>query len=119
MTGKMTIAESLLEQTEMSQVEADYVTEGLSELQEKISDWLETQVIVTLWKTEDDALEDPDDPLDQYVAIMEVNGRELVSFTDDGACDLVDTLSVWAIRHLIISCGNHNSKLELPDPAQA
>jgi hypothetical protein len=99
--------------------ELEYVANSIYELQDKMSDWLEKQVDVYLCVTADEALADKNDPLDEYVVIMEVEGKELVSFTDVDAGDLVDTLSVWAIRHLIISCGSHNSKMELPEPAQA
>ena len=118
MTGKID-KELLVEQTEMTPIEVEYVVDALSELQEKMIDWLETPVSITLWRAEEDTLKKIDNSLDQYVVTMEVNGRELVSFTDDTACDLADTLSIWAIRHLIISCGSHNKKLELPEPAQA
>ncbi len=110
---------ALKEQTQMSPYEIEYVVETLNELQEKMSDWMETPVEVSLWKTEEEALVDPEDCLDEYVVIMKVNDRELVSFTDEEASTLADTLSVWAIRHLIISCGSHNTKFELPEPALA
>jgi hypothetical protein len=105
--------------TNMCIAELEYVTNAIGELQDKMTDWLEKQVDVYLCVTADEALADKNDPLDEYVIVMEVEGEELVSFTDVDAGDLVDTLSIWAIRHLIISCGNYNAKMELPKPAEA
>ncbi len=104
---------------ELSQCQLDYLKTTVEELEEKMTDWLEKPVRVIVFKTDDEALVDPEQSYDEYVAVMYVEDVELVSFTDESAIDVVDLVSIWAIRHLIISCGSHNKKLELPEPARA
>ena len=104
---------------ELSQCQLDYLKVSVEELEDKMSDWLEATVKVVVLVTSEESLTDPNQSYDEYVAVMFVDDKELVSFTDESAIDVVDLISVWAIRHLIISCGSNNQKLELPQPAQA
>lgn len=104
---------------ELSQYQLDYMKITVEELEDRMSDWLDVPVQVIVFKTDEECLTNPNDSFDEYYAIMYVNGNELVSFTDECVTSLVDMVSIWAIRHLIISCGSHNKKLELPEPAQA
>jgi len=105
--------------SELSQCQLDYLKVNVEELEDKMSDWLESTVRVVVLVTSEESLTDPNQSYDEYVAVMFVDDKELVSFTDESAPDVIDLLSVWAIRHLIISCGSHNGNLELPQPAQA
>ena len=78
-----------------------------------------TNVLVSVYEVDEETLVDPEAPYDEYLAAMAIDGRELVSFTSESPIDAVDMLSVWAVKHLVISCGTHHQKLELPEPALA
>ena len=105
--------------TDLTECELDYLKKSIEELEDKMGDWLEADVTVLVYQTDEDSLANPEECYDEYVAVMTVDGLELGSFTDESPMDTIDLLSIWCIRHLIISCGSNNHKLELPDPARA
>ena len=103
----------------LNQRQLDFLKKEANELEDKMGDWLNAEVKVLMYQVDEETLVDPTQEYDEYVALLVVDGREIVSFTEESAIDAIDLLSMWAVRHLIISCGSNNRQYELPEPAQA
>ena len=105
--------------SELSQHAIDYLKLQATELEDKLKDWIEKDVRIIIYQTPEESLTNPNECFDEYVGAVYIDSIELVRFTHECALDLIDLITTWTVRHLIIGCGSNNQKLELPEPAQA